>query len=233
MSDALSLLGMVWEWLIHHLILINILLSIVIIFFQRRDPQTTWTWLLALYAVPVFGFLLYLLLGQDYRKSKMFRVKEADDRLRYPVRTQERLLEEFGRYEDDAATRDYRDLIMYNLRAGSSVLSLNNRVDIFTDGKEKFADLIREIRHAQKFVHIQYYIIKNDFLFDEIEQELIKKVREGVEVRILYDGMGGRFMPGKHWKRLRENGVLVGEFFPRHSDGSISASITGTTARSL
>jgi len=203
-----------WLWSMQHLWLINILLSIMIIFFQRRDPQSTWTWLLALYAVPIFGILIYLLLGQNYRKSKMFRVKEADDRLRYPVRTQERLLEEYDVYGHNAETRDYNDLILYNLRAGNALLTVNNHIDIFTDGNEKFDDLKREIRNAKSFIHIQYYIIKNDFLFQEIEEELKEKVREGVEVRILCDGMGGRFVPEKVWRELKKCGIKVADFFP-------------------
>ena len=39
----------VWSWLMQHLWFINVLLSIVIVFFQRRDPKTVWTWLLAIY----------------------------------------------------------------------------------------------------------------------------------------------------------------------------------------
>jgi cardiolipin synthase len=214
MSEVINALSVFWIWSMQHLMLINILLSIMIIFFQRRDPQSTWTWLLALYAIPLFGILIYLLLGQDYRKSKMFRVKQADDQMKYPVLTQERLLQEYGKAEDEALTRDYGDLIMYNLRAGSSVLTIDNTVEIFTDGSRKFADLTAEIRRAKRFIHIQYYIIKNDFLFRGIAEELKKKAAEGVEVRVLCDGMGGRFMPAGYWNKLRKCGIKVGIFFP-------------------
>ena len=53
---------LVWTWMMDHLLYINLFLSVVIVFFQRRDPKAVWTWLLALYFVPIFGFLLYLLL---------------------------------------------------------------------------------------------------------------------------------------------------------------------------
>ena len=55
----------VWGWLLEHLLYINLLFSIVIIFFQRRDPKVVWTWLLALNFLPVFGIVFYLCLGQD------------------------------------------------------------------------------------------------------------------------------------------------------------------------
>ena len=89
----------------------------------------------------------------------------------------------------------YADLVLYNLEVAGSVLTLNNHVEIFTDGVEKFKDLKEELKNAKRYIHIQYYIIKNDELFDSMIPILLDKVRNGVEVRILYDGMGGRFMP--------------------------------------
>ena len=60
-----------------HLFYLNLILSVVIVFFQRREPRTVWTWLLALNFLPVVGIILYLLIGQDYRKSKMFKIKNV------------------------------------------------------------------------------------------------------------------------------------------------------------
>ena len=56
-------------WIMDHLLFINIFLSILIIFFQRKNPMTVWAWLLILYFIPVLGFGLYLLLGQNFRKA--------------------------------------------------------------------------------------------------------------------------------------------------------------------
>ena len=77
-----------WDWVLENVWYINLFFSIAIVFFQRRDPKSVWTWLFALNFIPVFGVLFYLLFGQDFRKSRMFRVKEVEDRLRYPIRGQ-------------------------------------------------------------------------------------------------------------------------------------------------
>ena len=82
----------VWEWLMTHLIVINLLFSIIIIFFQRRDPRSVWTWLFALNFIPVFGIIFYLLFGQDLKKSRMFKVKGISDRLNMPVKSQEEII---------------------------------------------------------------------------------------------------------------------------------------------
>ncbi len=203
-----------WRWLMAHLLVVNLILSIVIVFFQRRDPKAVWTWLMALYFVPVFGFLFYLLLCQDIKKSKMFHIKEVEDKLRVSARGQELFLRSHDLSIDEPMGRDYKDLVLYNLELSGAVLTVNNQLDVFSDGEEKFEDLRRELRMARKFIHIQYYIIKNDEVFDSLVPILMDKVKEGVEVRILYDGMGGRFMPKRRWEELRQAGIQIGEFFP-------------------
>ena len=204
----------VWKWLMNHLIYINLVLSIIIVFFQRRDPKAVWTWLLALYFIPVFGILFYLLLGQDMRKNKMFRVKEIEDRMRYSIKNQEEFLRNNDMSLVTSLSRDYADLVLYNLETSGSVLTVDNEVTIFTDGEDKFEDLRNELSKATHFIHFQYYIIKADELFDSIIPILIERAEAGVEVRILCDGMGGRFMPKSKWKLLKDSGVKVGVFFP-------------------
>lgn len=204
----------VWTWLMDHLIYVNLFLSIVIVFFQRKDPKAVWTWLLALYFIPVFGILFYLIFGQNMHKSRMFRIKEVEDRLNYSAKKQEELLKQFDFAWNNPMTETYGDLVMYNLETGGAVLTTQNEIEIFTDGKEKFADLLRTMEQAKFHIHIQYYIIKNDELFDSMIPILKKKVQEGVEVRILYDGMGGRFMPQKKWQELEAARVKTGVFFP-------------------
>ncbi|MEG2871290.1 MAG: phospholipase D-like domain-containing protein [Clostridium sp.] len=193
---------------------INMIFSVVIVFFQRKDPRTVWTWLLALNFIPVFGILFYLLFSQDFRKNKMFRIKEVEDRLEYSARTQEEIIKNAETALLGTFGSHYADLVLYNLEVSGAVLTMNNKVDIFTDGVEKFDDLKKEMARAKKYIHIQYYIIKNDEVFDSIVPILLEKAKEGVEIRILYDGMGGRFMPKKKWEILKQAGIAIAVFFP-------------------
>ena len=205
------LLQFIWN----HLFVINVLLAIMIVFFERRDPKTIWTWLLVLYFIPVLGFLLYLLIGRDMRRSKMFKNKELEDAISVAVMRQEQKVKskEIFSAEKEAMSR-YTDLVMYNLAAAGAVYTDDNKVDIYTDGKEYFSSVYEEIKNAKEFVHIQSYIIKNDELWQKLETLLVQKVQEGVEVRILYDSMGCRSMKKRDWERLIQKGIEVGEFFP-------------------
>lgn len=202
------------SWVFSHLMFINAIFAVMIIFFQRRDPKTVWTWLLVLYFIPIVGFIFYLLLGQNMHKSKMFRMKELEDTLNSQIRKQEESIFRNETILSDPALEDYQDLVLYNLESSQSMYSEDNEVEIYTDGNQKFDALIEAIDSAEKFIHIQYYIIKKDILFERIVKHLIKKAEAGVEVRILYDGMGGRFVKSSYWKYLRSKGIETAEFFP-------------------
>lgn len=201
-------------WIMHNLLIINAILSVVIIFFQRKKPTTVWAWLLVLYALPVVGFILYLLLGQNFRKERMFRAKEVEGEMKYAARKQGQSIYKKRLRLRDPELERFKQLILYNLNDGEAVLTDNNDIRIYTDGKEKFRALMYEMEHARHYIHLQYYIIKRDELWKEIEKILVRKVKQGVEVRVLFDSMGCRSMHNSDWERLEAAGIQVAEFFP-------------------
>ena len=140
----------VYEFIMDNLVVINILLSLVIVFFQRRSPQTVWTWLLLLYFIPILGFLLYLIIGQDFHKSRMFKAKEIEGELKYAVRRQEETIYRKKLRLANPEMARFKDLILYNLEAGEAVLTDNNDVRIYTDGKEKLQALMEEMSRAKR-----------------------------------------------------------------------------------
>lgn len=202
------------DFVFSHLVILNLIFAIAIVFFQRRNPATVWSWLLLLYFIPVVGFIFYLFLGADMHKRKMFKIKEIEDKLNESIRQQEHQLKNDELQEHIPDIEGYSDLVMFNLDTTGAVLTDTNDVDIFTDGNAKFDTLIEDMRQAKSFIHIQYYIIKNDVLFNRIKDVLLEKAAEGVEVRILFDGMGCRSVRKKVWKKLREGGIRTAEFFP-------------------
>ena len=204
----------VYNFIMDNIVLINIFLALVIVFFQRRSPQTVWTWLLLLYFIPILGFVMYLIIGQDFHKSRMFKAKEIEGELKYAVRRQEETIYYKRLRMANPEMSRFKVLILYNLEAGEAVLTDNNDIRVYTDGKEKFRALIEEMKQAKRYIHMQYYIIRNDELWQEVEKVLIQKAREGVEVRVLFDSMGCRTMKNRDWERLEKEGIQVAEFFP-------------------
>lgn len=192
----------------------NMIFAVIIVFFERRAPKSVWAWLMVLFFLPGVGFVFYLFLGARIHKRRMFRLKEIEDKLADAVSRQEQLVKSKEMEKEDPNLQGFSDLIFYNLESSEAVLTDDNDVDIFVDGREKFDALIADLKEAERFIHIQYYIIKKDELMEEILPILEKKVKEGVEVRILFDAMGTRMVPKRYWRHLRKLGIQTAVFFP-------------------
>ena len=96
--------------------------------------------------------------------------------------------------------------------------SHNNKVILLTTGKEKFDDMFKAIRQARSSIHLEYFNFRNDSIASELFNLLREKVKEGVEVRALFDGFGNdsnnRPLLKKHVEALRKDGVRIYEFDP-------------------
>lgn len=197
-----------------HMLVLNFFFSIVIVFFQRKEPKSAWAWLLVINALPGIGFLMYLLAGTDMHKRKMFKIKGIEEQVNEAVRHQEYSVRKREQENENSQLQGYSDLVLYNLEIADAVLTEDNEVTIFTDGNDKFDALIEDIRNARQYVFLQYYIIKNDVLFARIRDVLLEKAAQGVEVRILYDAMGCRSTGKRFWKDMKAQGIHVAVFFP-------------------
>ena len=133
MDNIWEIITTVLNFIFGHLFIWNMLFAIVIVFFERRNPKSVWAWLLLLVFIPILGFVFYLLLGQDMRKQKMFKMKELEDHLSEAIRQQEDQIKSKELEKLDADVSGYTDLIMYNLETSGAVLTDDNDIDIPED----------------------------------------------------------------------------------------------------
>ena len=193
------------------IIILNIIFIILLIFFERKDPTATWAWLLILTLIPVLGFILYLFLGLTPKKRKVFQRKQKEDELKKYDRKLiaaelNKRMKDFDHLEQSIIRLAFEN----DLPAGLGY----NKLKIYTSGREKFDDLFEDIRNAEKFIHVNYYIINNDQLGDRFLDLLTKKAKEGVEVRLLYDRMGCRNLSRYAIFKLEDAGGEVVPFAP-------------------
>lgn len=191
-------------------LIINVTCSFSIIFIERKEPSTTWAWLLVLLILPGIGFIFYLLFGQNFSRERLFKEKKKLDK----EKRKEVLGQIEKEYKDLDENNNFVDLIKMNYNNSGSKLMLNNEVDLYFDGKDKFKQLIYDLEHAEKYIHIQYYIIRKDKLGRKIISILEKKVKEGVQVRFLVDSMGGYTLTKRFLKNFINNGGKFEIFFP-------------------
>lgn len=203
------------NFLIGIILILNMLFALTVILLERKDPASTWAWILVLFFLPLVGFIMYLLLGRQLRKKHLFRwdgSKEIGiDKL---INYQKQAIQD-GDYDYRFANAEnYENLIYMNLKTNNAILTQDNRVTIFSDGTEKFEALIADLETARNHIHIQYYILRLDNLGTRIYNILVRKAKQGVKVRVLYDEMGSRDIKKRHFKELIEAGGDVEIFFP-------------------
>ncbi len=201
--------------LIGFIVLLNTFFAIVMIFRERRDATSSWAWLLVLFFIPLLGFLLYLLFGQNLSRYRMFqwedRKKLGIDKL---LATQ---LEEIRKntfiFKSEIAKK-YKQMINMHVLNNDALLTDDNEVEIFTDGHEKFETLLNDIEQATHHIHLQYYILRKDELGRRLVSALTRKAEQGIKVRVLYDDLGSRSLRPRFFKELRKAEGEVEVFFP-------------------
>lgn len=201
--------------ILEFILILNVVFAILVVFFERRSPSVTMTWIMVLFFMPLLGFILYVFLGQDLRKKKIFFLKKEEEYKILPLlQLQNELIHKNKLVLKNQQINQYRDLIHLHLNSNHSFLSQDNKLEIFVDGRLHFDDMLAKLENARDFIHMQYYIIRNDVLGRQVLELLVAKAREGVEVRLLYDGMGCIRLPRKFFRPLLEAGGQVACFFP-------------------
>ena len=122
---------------------INILSAISLIFIERKEPTTTWAWLLILIVLPGVGFIIYLIFGQNLNRQKIFREKKVTDN-----KKARDLIERFKEEKkSQRISKEYVDLIMMNYNHSGALYTTGNNIKSYINGEEKFKDLINDIRY--------------------------------------------------------------------------------------
>jgi len=173
----------------------------------------TISWIIVVFLLPVLGVIFYIFFGQTYRKQKIFSRKglKTFENIRNISNHQ---LENFPNFSlfTKSIFRGKHKLITLLLNNSESVVTGNNEVVIYRDGREKFNALFLALKAAKHHIHMQYYIIANDTIGNAISDILIEKAKQGVEVRLLYDDVGSWDIGKEYIRKLEDAGVRIGCF---------------------
>ena len=204
------------------------LISMTIIL-ENRDPAKTMTWLLIFILLPGIGIVIYAIFGRNIRKIKMLRTQKLatdikDKNLFENLEEIEELvtLEQKSIRnniilsdvdEEDSAKKRVISLL---LNTGVFPFTTNNNIEVYTDGNQKFERLLKDIENAKEYIHLEYFIIKESEIGTKIKNALIKKAKQGVKVRILYDDVGcWRFWFHRNFfNEMRKHNIQIEPFIP-------------------
>lgn len=204
---------MTWQTI--GLILYGIILALVMlrILYETLSPTKTMAYLLLVFFVPVAGILFYLAFGVNYWKKKLYNKKMSEDEMLLAAVTSG-----IEHYNDamlkkiDVEQGQMGELAAMLIRDLQTPLTRHNEVTLLVNGEEKFPEMLADIAAAKDHVHIEYYIFEQDEIGSQIIELLIKKAKEGVEVRFIYDDFGSPTIKKKLEKRMRDAGIEVHPF---------------------
>ncbi|MDD6919986.1 MAG: cardiolipin synthase [Eubacteriales bacterium] len=201
--------------MIYFIFIINIFIALGIIFMERKDPSVTLAWIMVLFLLPGAGAILYALFSQNIARQKIFKMTEKEyEENTHALQSQNEDMESGSYQFHNEEAYKWKRLIRLNNVCGKAYYTETNEVDLFFDGAEKIAALINDIRDAKESVFIEYFIIKRDMVGDALLKALIRKAKEGVEVRLLVDAFGSRRINKKLVEKLKRAGGHYAEFFP-------------------
>lgn len=197
-------------WLLSTLYVIYVLLvvsSIFVVVSENRNAAKSNAWIMALIFLPVLGLILYLLFGQSLRDERML---SQGNRKKLLTHANDEPVE----LDMESLSENNRQLINLCNKLHTAHFYPDNEVKMYTKGREKFDDLIADLRRASKFIHIQYFIFLDDTLGRQVRDELVAAVERGVAVRLLYDDMGCFTVNRRFFKDMQQRGIEVSKFMP-------------------
>lgn len=194
--------------------ILNFSLAIVIIYMERHHISSTWVWLMVLLLLPIAGFVLYLIFGRNISREEIYKQRSTRDDHRNESVDEQIGEMDRGVFRLSERLNKYSHLISMNLLHNDSLLTQDNKVEVFTEGQAKFDALLQQIDQAKAHIHVLYYKMADDSVGRKILAALVQKAKEGVEVRVVYDDVGSKGLARQFFDPLIQAGGEVFPFFP-------------------
>lgn len=207
--------------------LFNFVLGLVVCFaiFTRNDaPEYKLSWILLISVFPIFGCFMYLIFGN--KKKGRWETRKIKN---YQELMREHTIGEFSLVPMDApkseppeeslkmegvSPEDIR-LQHYLTRLTGSVPYSSTEVSYYPLGDYCYDVMLKELKKAQKFIFLEYFIYEKGEFWDSVLEILKEKVSQGLDVRLMYDDMGSiGTLPYKYYRQLREYGIKAVAFNP-------------------
>ena len=190
------------------------LLTIVVVLkinSKNTNSAMKMPWIMLIMAFPIMGLTLYLLMEimGDPGVGKRLRAvrRETEDK------TPENAGRAFAHLEAQDRSLANQSRYLWN-QAGDPVYE-NTLVKYYGEAKDAFLELKKDLEKAESFIFMEYFIVEDGSAFREIEEILVRKVRQGVEVRLMYDDLGSSGKVNLAFaKRLNEKGISCVPFNP-------------------
>lgn len=206
----LGLLYFVDHFMFYYFLMMLISFALVVgIVNDDMNPTFKIAWIIPMLIFPVFGAPLYLIFG---RKSLSNRVQKRFSHFQYSVKgvlPKNREVMAQLNYENPDIARQFR----YIENTAIAPVFKGTQTKYLASGEEYYAQLLEELKSAEKFIFIEYFIIARGVMWDSILEILKEKAANGVEVKLFYDDLGTiQRLPATYPYTLKKYGIEVQVF---------------------
>ena len=186
-------------------------IMIIFLFNSSMDSSAKLTWMLIISILPIAGaFMLWWTQANVGHRMEMKMAEKQIEDTRDALEQPENVILEI---EHDGSGTD--DLGRFLNRTGCFPIYDRTDVKYFPLGEKKFEAMLEELEKAEKYIFMEYFIVEEGYMWGRILDILIRKAAEGVEVRVMYDGMCEMStLPANYWKLLEEKGIHARAFSP-------------------
>ena len=192
------------------------LVSLVVVLWivtKRDNPSYKIAWIIAILIFPIFGGIFYLVFG-----NKTMDKKQAQRIRDYAYKQVEESRLAAGADIDDTLGKDAPHLKRqsdYIRNAGLYPIWKNTQVEYFPLGEDFWEALLRELRKAEKFIFMEYFIIQEGKMWNAVLDIMKEKAAAGVDVRLMYDDLGTiQTLPPHYYRQMEEAGIKCAVFNP-------------------
>ncbi len=184
---------------------------VIYLFGCEMDYSAKLTWLWAIMMFPVPGSVLLFIVRRNIGHGKI------KNRVEHLIDSTKRLLpyDETALNEPEVKASCTDALCRYASKSGCFPLYANTGVKYFPLGEDKFAAMLTELEKAERFIFMEYFIIDEGYMWGRVLSILAEKVKQGVDVRVMYDGMCEiSLLPHNYPKRMGKLGIKCKAFSP-------------------
>lgn len=191
------------------------LVSSVEALMSSRTSQGAIAWIVSLNTIPYVAVPTYWIFGRNTFEGYVTSRRDEDSELARA------LADKLGELRAHGVEwpHEHRHLAGVEQLAKLPYLG-GNDATLLIDGEETFASIFAGIDAAERYLLVQFYIVRNDDLGRELQQRLIARASEGVEVYFLYDEIGSYKLPNAYLQALRDAGVNVHRFHSTRGPGN-------------
>lgn len=186
--------------------------TVIFVILDNRPPLKTLSWILVLLFLPLIGLIFYFYFGHNFKKERLFEGKRRIDSERTQRMLKEQSIDINLHHREVGEAIQKWKVIKLLLKNSKTRLSVRNKLKILNNGPETFNEIFRAIKSAKRHIHIEYYIIEEGEVADQLKNLLIQKLGEGVEVRFIYDSVGSWNLSSEFLNDLETAGAKVSGF---------------------